>query len=72
MVTIVVSSKGQIVLPAALRRKLGMGAGARLEVVEQPEGLTLRVARAVEIGDERLELVLAQRRVNPMDEGSVV
>ncbi len=31
MVTIVVSSKGQIVLPAALRRKLGMGAGARLE-----------------------------------------
>jgi AbrB family looped-hinge helix DNA binding protein len=51
MVTVVVSSKGQIVLPAALRRKLGMGAGARLEVVEQPEGLTLRVARAVEIGD---------------------
>ena len=51
MVTIIVSSKGQIVLPATLRRKLGMGAGARLEVVEQPDGLKLRIARAVEIGD---------------------
>jgi len=51
MITIVVSSKGQIVLPAALRRKLGMGAGARLEVLEQADGLKLRIARAVEIGD---------------------
>jgi len=45
--TLLVSSKGQIVLPAALRRRLGMGAGARLEVLEEPDGLKLRVARAV-------------------------
>ena len=32
MSTLLVSSKGQIVLPAALRRRLGMGAGARLDV----------------------------------------
>lgn len=47
MSTLLVSSKGQIVLPAALRRRLGMGAGARVEVIEEPDGLKLRVARAV-------------------------
>lgn len=47
MSTLLVSSKGQIVLPAALRRRLGMGAGARLEAVEEADGLKLRVVRAV-------------------------
>ncbi|KNZ32934.1 MAG: hypothetical protein AD742_09605 [Methylibium sp. NZG] len=47
MPTLLVSSKGQIVLPAALRRRLGMGAGARLEAVEEADGLKLRVVRAV-------------------------
>lgn len=47
MSTLLVSSKGQIVLPAALRRRLGMGAGARIEVLEEPDGLKLRVTRSV-------------------------
>ena len=47
MSTIVVSSKGQIVLPAEIRRRLGMGAGARIEVLEEDDGLKLRVVRAV-------------------------
>lgn len=47
MSTLLVSSKGQIVLPAALRRRLGMGAGARLEVQEESDGLKLRVIRPV-------------------------
>lgn len=51
MSTLLVSSKGQIVLPAALRRRLGMGAGARLEVVEESDGLKLRVVRAVQAAD---------------------
>lgn len=51
MSTLVVSSKGQIVLPAALRRRLGMGAGARLEVLEESDGLKLRVVRAVAPAD---------------------
>lgn len=51
MSTILVSSKGQIVLPAELRRRLGMGAGARLEVRERSGELILRVARAVEVAD---------------------
>ncbi len=51
MSTLLVSSKGQIVLPAALRRRLGMGAGARIEVLEEPDGLKLRVVRPVETAD---------------------
>lgn len=47
MPTLLVSSKGQIVLPAALRRRLGMGVGARIEVLEEPDGLKLRVVRSV-------------------------
>lgn len=47
MSTLLVSSKGQIVLPAALRRRLGMGAGARLDAVEEADGLKLRVVRPV-------------------------
>lgn len=51
MSTLLVSSKGQVVLPAALRRRLGMGAGARLEVLEEPDGLKLRVVRPVAAAD---------------------
>ncbi len=47
MAHLLVSSKGQIVLPAALRRKLGMGAGASIEVLEEADGLKLRVLRPV-------------------------
>jgi antitoxin PrlF len=47
MTTVVVSSKGQIVLPADLRRRLGLGAGTRLELSEESDGLRLRVTRAV-------------------------
>ena len=47
MSTLLVSSKGQIVLPAALRRKLGLGAGTRLEVLEEADGLKLRAVRSV-------------------------
>lgn len=51
MTTLLVSSKGQIVLPAALRRRLAMGPGARLEVVEEADGLKLRVVRQVPRSD---------------------
>jgi antitoxin PrlF len=51
MSTLLVSSKGQIVLPAELRRRLGMGAGARIEVLEESDGLKLRVVRSVETAD---------------------
>jgi antitoxin PrlF len=51
MPTLVVSSKGQIVLPALIRRRLGMGAGARIEVLEESDGLKLRVIRSVATAD---------------------
>lgn len=46
MRSLLVSSKGQVVLPLALRRCLGLGTGSRLEVTEEPDGLRLRVVRA--------------------------
>ena len=51
MSTLLVSSKGQIVLPAILRRRLALGAGSRLEVLEEADGLRLRVVRSVQKAD---------------------
>lgn len=45
--TLIVSSKGQVVLPVELRRRLGLSAGAKLEVEEDADGLKLRVLRPV-------------------------
>ena len=47
MSTLVVSSKGQIVLPAATRRRLGLGAGSKLQVIEDGDEVRLRVVRSV-------------------------
>jgi len=47
MASVVVSSKGQVVIPSAVRRRLGLGAGARLTLVEEPGGLRLVVERSV-------------------------
>jgi len=48
MAELTVSSEGRIRLPADLRRRLGMGAGAKLELIEEPDGVKLRVARRVD------------------------
>jgi antitoxin PrlF len=50
MSILIVSSKGQIVLPTALRRRLGMGAEARIEAIEAGR-LKLRVVRPTEKTD---------------------
>jgi AbrB family looped-hinge helix DNA binding protein len=44
---VTVSSKGQVVLPAELRDRHGLSAGAKLEVFEEADGVRLRVVRAV-------------------------
>lgn len=41
MATTTVSSKGQIVIPRALREKYRLTSGTRLEVAESDEGLVL-------------------------------
>ncbi len=51
MLTLLVSSQGRIVLPAQLRRRLGMNPGAKIEVLEEPDGLKLRVVRSVAIAN---------------------
>ena len=47
MVIVTVSSKGQVVLPAPIRHRLGLNPGARLLVVEELNGLRLEVLRSV-------------------------
>ncbi|MCF8206865.1 MAG: AbrB/MazE/SpoVT family DNA-binding domain-containing protein [Methylotenera sp.] len=51
MTSVLVSAKGQVVLPAELRRRLGLNPGARLEVTEESDGLRLRVQRPVPSAD---------------------
>lgn len=51
MSKLTVSSKGQIVLPAAMRRRLGLAAGAKLEAIEEANGLRLRVVRSIRKSD---------------------
>ena len=45
MATTTVSSKGQVVIPRAVREKYGLTPGTRLEVAESGEGLVLAPLR---------------------------
>ena len=47
VVTVTVSSKGQVVLPGPVRRRLGLGPGTKLVVVEELDGVRLKLQRAV-------------------------
>ena len=51
MPTMTVSSKGQVVLPAAIRRRLGLMAGTQIEVIEEADGVRLVVARPIKTAD---------------------
>lgn len=44
--TTVVSTKGQVILPKAVRQRLDWGAGTRLIVEETPDGVLLKQAPA--------------------------
>ncbi len=46
-VTSVVSSKGQLVIPAAIRESLGIKAGTRVEIWQQGSELILRPATEI-------------------------
>jgi AbrB family looped-hinge helix DNA binding protein len=42
--TTILSTKGQVIVPKAIRKRLGWEAGVRLNVEETPEGLLLKPA----------------------------
>ena len=46
MPAVVLSSKGQLVLPAEIRQRFGLSAGSRLELIEERDGIRLRVPYA--------------------------
>jgi antitoxin PrlF len=45
MAIVTVSEKGQVVIPASIRRRLGITAGSKLELVEDCGALRLTVQR---------------------------
>lgn len=45
MANVTISSKGQITLPAHIRRRLGLMSGTQMEVIEEPNGLRLVISR---------------------------
>ncbi len=47
MPTVTLSSKGQIALPAGIRKRLGLAAGSVLEVYEEGDGLMLRPVHTI-------------------------
>jgi AbrB family looped-hinge helix DNA binding protein len=49
MTTMTVSSKGQVVLPTSIRKRLGLVAGSQLQVFDEPDGIRLVVARPVKM-----------------------
>ncbi len=51
MATMTVSSKGQVVLPAGIRKRLGLMAGTQMEIIEEADGVRLVVARPVKAVD---------------------
>ncbi len=44
MATMTISSKGRVVLPANIRRRLGLKTGTKLEIIEETNGLRLLVS----------------------------
>ena len=76
-----ISSKGQLVLPAAYRRKLGLSCGSEIRISEDGDRLILEPARPVQskfvqtsgcsrpilsIGSKRL--IRASDLIDPLDE----
>jgi antitoxin PrlF len=49
MTIMTVSSKGQVVLPSNIRKRLGLVAGSQLQVFNEPDGLRLTVVRPVKV-----------------------
>lgn len=45
--TVTMSTKGQVVIPRALREHLGWGEGTRLEIVSQAGGVVIRPLRSI-------------------------
>ena len=64
MQTTVLSSKGQVIIPKALRVARRWAPGTQLEVHDTPEGLLLRPAVAAEKVDLSSGLAAIRRRID--------
>lgn len=66
MPTVTVSDKGQVVIPAAIRRRLGLGPGSKLDF--QLEGDSIRVRPQRSIPPSRVEDGYGMLRCNLLGE----
>lgn len=48
MATVTVSDKGQVVIPAEIRRKLGIKPGSRLDIYPEGQGFRVELHRQIE------------------------
>jgi AbrB family looped-hinge helix DNA binding protein len=75
MAQVTVSSKGQVVIPRDTRRRLGIRAGTRLDIVTEPTGFRALVSargKSRQAGDVRgcaayRGKPLAVKEMNPLD-----
>lgn len=51
MSAVILSSKGQLVLPADVRERFGLCAGSRLELIEESDGIRLVVPHPLPAAD---------------------
>lgn len=76
MSAVVLSDNKQVQLPADLRRRLGLGADARLELPEVPDGLRLRTLPPTDIaslaGMIKAPSCGAPRRLEDFDPASLL
>lgn len=61
------SSRGQVVIPEEIRKRLGLEPGARFVVLGEGDTVILRVIRAPELGD--LESLLSRARAAAAEAG---
>jgi AbrB family looped-hinge helix DNA binding protein len=61
-----ISSKGQIVIPREIRKKLGMNCGEKLLVLTCDGDIVLRKAKEVSLDDlgERIDKVVKEERID--------
>jgi AbrB family looped-hinge helix DNA binding protein len=66
--TITIDAAGRVVIPQALRRRLGLQGGSKLEIEEVDGAIVLRPARRVrvEIAEDGLPIIRAPEDTQPL------
>ncbi len=61
------SSKGQVVIPEAIRHQLGLAPGAEFVVVAEGDAIILQLVKAPDVSEFRALLAKARRQARAVD-----